>query len=136
MIVTLLIATFLVAFISCWILSQVFRKPIHRILQRLVGEEIYTAWSRYLMFALYVVGISGGIRLWEIERYITPQGDKQIILELTPERWTLEIYRTVIGTLQSVAWMLLVFFLVALIAFVVVKGREMKRQSKAEGPTE
>ncbi len=132
MIITLLIATFVVAFITCWVMGRVFRTPIHRILQRLVGEEIYTAWTRYLMFALYVVGLSGGVRVWDIERYITPQGDKQIIIELTNERWMLEIYRTIIGTLQSVAWMLLVFFLVALVAFVIVKGRELKHPPKSE----
>jgi hypothetical protein len=31
------------------------------------------------------------------------------------------------GTLQSVAWMLLVFFLFALIAYVVVRGLEARR---------
>jgi hypothetical protein len=35
------------------------------------------------------------------------------------DRWVLEVYRPVIGTLQSVAWMLLVFFLLALLAYVV-----------------
>ena len=35
---------------------------------------------------------------------------------------------TIIGTLQSVAWMLLVFFLFALIAFVIVKGLESRKK--------
>jgi hypothetical protein len=40
---------------------------------------------------------------------------------LNTDRWTLEVYRTVIETLQSIAWMLLVFFVAALIAYVVVR---------------
>jgi hypothetical protein len=45
---------------------------------------------------------------------------------LNSDRWLLELYRTVIATLQSTAWMLLVVFAVALIAVVIVRGQEMK----------
>jgi hypothetical protein len=48
-------------------------------------------------------------------------------LQLTTERWGLEIYRTIIETLQSIAWMLLIFFVVTLIAYVIVRGREVRR---------
>ncbi len=134
MFILLLAVTFLVSVIVCVILARVFRKPLDRILNRLLGEDIYVAWTRYLLFALYVVGISGGVRVWDLERYITPQKAGEAVLELNNDRWILEIYRTIIGTLQSVAWMLLVFFLVALLAFVVVKGREMKHASPPERP--
>jgi hypothetical protein len=130
MFLTLLGVTFVVSVVVCFVLSLVFRKSLSRILDRLLGEEIYTAWTRYLLFALYVVGISGGVRVWDLERYITPAKAGDPILELTSDRWVLEMFRTVIGTLQSVAWMLLVFFLVALLAFVVVKGREVKRAAQ------
>jgi hypothetical protein len=33
------------------------------------------------------------------------------------------------GTLQGVAWMLLVFFIFALIAYVIVRAFELKRKS-------
>lgn len=127
MFVALLAVVLILSAAVCFILTRVFRKSINRILQRLVGEEIYTAWSRYLLFALYVVGISGGVRVWQLDRYITPAAKDQEIIELTQERWFLEIYQTIIGTLQSVAWMLLLFFMVALIALVIMKGQEHKR---------
>lgn len=127
MFIALLLAVLVLSAIVCFAVTLVFRKQVDRILQRLVGEDIYTAWSKYLLFAVYVVGISGGVRVWELDRYITPLKDQQVI-ELTQERWFLEIFRTVIGTLQSVAWVLLLFFMVALIALMLVKGREMKRK--------
>jgi hypothetical protein len=49
---------------------------------------------------------------------------------LTSDRWTFEVFRTVIGTLQSLAWLLLVFFVFALIAYVVVRGLEMRREAR------
>ena len=41
----------------------------------------------------------------------TPRGEA--VMQLNAARWTLEVYRTVIETLQGIAWMLLVFFIFA-----------------------
>ena len=133
MFLTLLAVNFVLAFAICFLLARIFRKPIDSILQRLISEEIYLAWSKYISFAIYVVGISGGVRVWELEKYITPISPtkkKAEIVELTNERWILEIYRTIIDTMQSIAWMLLIFFIFALLAFVIVKGMEMRKQMK------
>jgi len=129
MFLQLLLVCFLVAAAVSALPVVVFIKPIRSILKRVVGEEIYTAWTRYVMFAMVVVGITGGVRLWELGRYITPDEKTGKLLELTHDRWVLEIYSTVLGTLGADTWMLLVFFLVALIAFVVVKGFEHKRDA-------
>jgi hypothetical protein len=99
-------------------------------MQRLIAEEIFSTWSKYMTFAIYVVGISGGVRIWDLEKYITPQSTTTTIIELTSERWVLEIYRTIIGTLQSNAWMLLLFFIFTLIAYVIVRGMELRKQTK------
>jgi hypothetical protein len=128
MFMTLLLINFILAFAVCFIVARIFRAPINKILQRLVSEEIYIAWARYIVFATYVVGISGGVRIWDLERYITPPTQGGAILELTQERWVLELYRTLIGTLQNIAWMLLLFFFVALVAYVIVKGLELRKQ--------
>ena len=101
------------------------------ILGRLVPEDLTGAWHRYLTFAIYVVGISGGVRIWSLEQYILPRAHDQPALTLTPDRWTFEVFRTIIGTLQSLAWLLLVFFVFALVAYVVVRGLEMRRQTRA-----
>jgi hypothetical protein len=108
--------------------ATVFKKPISRILQRLIGDDIFEAWVKYMIFAIYIVGISGGIRVWAIEKYLNPDPEGAVLV-LTQERWILEIYQTIIGSLQSNVWMLLVFFIFALIAYVIVKGFEMKKHA-------
>ena len=130
MFILLLVVDFLLAFLVCFIVTSIFRMPINKIIQRLVSDDIYSIWTRYLMFAIYVVGISGGVRVWDLEKYISPQSQGGTILVLNSDRWVLEIYKTVIGTLQSVAWLLLLFFIFALIAYVIVKGLEIKKQNK------
>jgi hypothetical protein len=68
--------------------------------------EIAAAWQRYMTFAIYVVGISGGVRIWELEKYITARKEEPPLV-LNMDRWVLELYRTIIETLQSTAWLLL-----------------------------
>jgi hypothetical protein len=126
MFITLLIVILAVAVVVSFVVGMLFKKPVLKILCRLVSEELAPTWHRYLMFAIYVVGISGGVRLWEMEKYITPDKDGNLAV-LNSDRWMMEIYKTIIGSLQGVAWMLLVFFLFALVAYVVVKGFEVKR---------
>jgi high-affinity nickel permease len=53
------------------------------------------------------------------------------IVQLTPDRWMLELYETIIGTLQSTTILLLVFFVFALIALVIVRIFEVRRGDKA-----
>lgn len=62
-----------------------------------------------MKFAAFVVGISGGVRMHQLERYISASHKDAQVLVLNAERWTLELYRTVIETLQSIAWMYLIF---------------------------
>jgi hypothetical protein len=124
MLVTLLIVTFVVALAMSTLVAFLFRRPISKILGRLVTEELAPTWQRYILFATYVVGISGGVPLGDIEKYVTPAGN---LLQLPSDRWIILVYKSFIGSLQSISWMLLIFFLFALIAYVVVRGFEAKR---------
>lgn len=126
---TLLLATFVIAAAVSAGVVKLFDKPVGSILRRIIKDDISSAWHRYITFAGFVVGISGGVRIYDLERYISaPRKDAELLV-LNAERWTLEIYRTVIETLQSIAWMYLLVFVFALVAYVIVKGFELKRDA-------
>lgn len=136
MFLSLLLATLFTASVVSAIAAFSFNKPVKQILARLIADPISEAWRRYLHFALFVVGISTGVRIHDLERYISPPPwakDAQI-LELTSERWVLEIYRTIIGSLQGIAWMMLFFFIVALVAYVIVRIASMWQAAKLSKP--
>lgn len=133
MFLTLLLVTFAIALLVSFIVARIFSGSILRILERVVSPDLAGAWHKYMIFALYVVGISGGVRIFSLEQYVNPSDPKLPPLVLTPERWTLEVYRTVIETLQSTAWMLLVAFVFLLIAYVIARGLEL-RASRHTGP--
>jgi len=131
MFLTLLLITFIIAITVSLIIVKIFDKSIKKILSRIIKDDISSSWAGYLKFAIFVVGISGGVRIWQLEQYIQPYNlGKPIVL--TSERWVLEVYRTIIETLQSIAWLLLVFYVIALIAYVIVRGQELKRNSEVQ----
>ena len=131
MFLVLLLVTFLISASVTFLVVRLFTGPIGRILDRIIADEISNAWLRYITFGLYVVGVSSGVRINQLERYITrPPVEDAEIIALTFERWVLEVYRTVISALEGLAAVLLVFFIVALFAFVIVRLGEV-RQAKA-----
>lgn len=136
MFVTLLAVTFAVSIVVSLVVARMFSPSLDAILKRVIADEISAAWLRYLQFAIVVVGVSAGVRVHELERYISPaRFDKDaVVLELTDERWVLELYRTVVEALQGIAWLLLVFFVFALIAYVVVRIAEMRSGGRPKEP--
>lgn len=136
MFIALFIVVFVIAVVVSAIVAQLFHKSIIQLLSHVVLEDMTRAWARYLTFAIYIVGISGGVRVWELERYISRRTQTDEILQLTKARWVLEVYLTIIGTLQSIVWLLLVFFVFALIAYVIVRAMESRKSKSVERQTE
>lgn len=132
---TLLFVTFLLSIGVAALTARIFTKPAEVILKRIIQDPIHNSWLTYLKFSLYVVGISSGVRINQIQAYLNPRDVKNEgnVLVLTTERWVLEVYRTVIESLQGLAWVLLVFFLVALVMFMVIRVAELVRKAKAGG---
>jgi hypothetical protein len=126
---SLVIVTFLLALVLSYSVMRLFKNAIDSILARIIQDPISNAWAKYTFFAGLVVGTSSGIRIYDMEKYITPihyntTQKEPMILTLTPERWVLEIYRTIVETLQGLAWMMLVFFMVTLLAYVLIRRNE------------
>ena len=121
----LLITLLAIAVIVSGLVIFFFRKPIDKIFAKIIGDELASAWRKFILFALLVVGVSSGVNIWRLEQYISP-AEGQAVRVLSPELWGLHIYSTIIGTLGGLAWALFLFFVVALIAFVIVRKKESK----------
>ncbi|MBA0086657.1 MAG: hypothetical protein HRJ53_16875 [Acidobacteria bacterium Pan2503] len=132
----LLFATVVVAFAVSALTAWAFTKPLDTILKRIIADAISSAWLRYLQFAILVVGISSGVRVHDLERYLGPGAGSAQTSGLSLDRWVWEIYQTTIESLLGIAWVLLVFFVFALIAYVIVRIGEMRsEQSNAGEPS-
>lgn len=124
----LLVGNFLLATIVSVSVIYIFSDSIKSILSRIINDPIHLAWLKYIKFAGMVVGISSGVHTYNIEKYINPDmlDKKQVIVKLTTERFVLEVYSTIVDTLQGLSWMFLIFFVVSLLAYVFVKRSEIK----------
>ncbi|MEW6745707.1 MAG: hypothetical protein AB1486_23400 [Planctomycetota bacterium] len=128
MFIPLVLATLVLALAVGFVAVTVFTKPIRAILDRLIPDAISVAWLRYLKFAMCVVGIAGGVSIRNLERYIGTGSAGPV--ELTGQRWALELLDTAIGSIGAITWMLLVFFVIALVAYVIVRIFEMRKTPK------
>ena len=130
MFVTLLFVTLLVSLGTAAVVVSLFRKPIGQILDRIIGETIAEGWKKFLTFALFVVGVSNGVQFWKLEQYLRTEGAAPGIpgtpLPLSASALALEVYRTVILVLQGMAWALLMFFTIALVAFAILRRGETR----------
>lgn len=134
MFLLLLLATFAVALGVSFAVIWLFTKPIDGVLRRIIADEISAAWSKYMKFAILVVGVSSGVPVHDLERYVSATlGGREVqsAASLSFDRWIFELYRAAIETLQGIAWMLLVFFVFALIAYVIVRIGEMRGEVKS-----
>jgi hypothetical protein len=130
MFVTLLLVTLVVSLGTAAVVVRFFKAPIGQILDRIIGENIAEGWKKFLVFALFVVGVSNGVQFWKLEQYLRPEpaGPAGMTrpLALTAGAIALEVYRTIILVLQGLAWALLLFFTVALVAFAILRRGEMR----------
>ena len=92
-------------------------------------EQIFS-WEKFIIFALFVVGISSTVNPHRLEKYVLKRHTDQIITELSPDAWFLEIYQTILTVLSSLSVALMSFFIIALIAFTIVRGLELKKPNQ------
>src|SRR5216684_7510563 len=102
----LLFVTFVTALAVSFFVMRLFTKPVDSVLHRIIADEISAAWSKYMKFAILVVGVSSGVQLRDLEKYINPTlGGREVQSAASPsfDRWIFELYRAAIETLQGIA---------------------------------
>jgi hypothetical protein len=132
MFLIMLLVTLLVSLLTSALTARFFDRAVDRILARIVGEDLADAWHKYILFAIIVVGVSGGVQLWELQKYVATKGDASAPPAMTWMNWVIEIYRTVIDSLEAIAWMLLLFFLCGMISIMILRNLESRRQKTGE----
>src|SRR5262249_22088231 len=137
--VTLFFVTFVVAGVVSGLVAWISKDPMDSVLGRYFAPHISAAMSKYLRFAVVVVGIAMGTRVQALEDYISaPSWSKSSMdAALTPEVWAVEIYRTAIASVLGILWLTLLFaFLVAIGLFFIRKSNLKQLLSTSEEEAE
>ena len=111
--------------------ASVCEKPLSIPMERIIQNETSSAFTRYVRYATYLVGISHGVRLhpigFEIVAHFSEHDyDPAHILEhnLDYQLLLMWIQMVIIQSLTAIAYMYLAFFIFGLIAYITVKARE------------
>jgi hypothetical protein len=102
-----------------------FSTSIDAALARVIPEEMTPAWSRYVKFALFVVTFAGGMRLSELEAFLTmrtPAGPP-----LAAGHGLLEVFKSITGSLIAASGTLLGFFAVTLAVYASMRFYQSHR---------
>ena len=77
----ILLVTLAVALVTSILVVRFFNEAVKKILSRIVGDDLAEAWRKYMSFAIVVVGVSGGVSTYEIQKYL--QTGREQTIELT-----------------------------------------------------
>ena len=134
MFIVLFLVTFLLAFAISSGVAWAGKEPIEGILHHFFSLNVTTAMSKYLRLAIVLIGVSSGARIRVLEEFIgaSPANKLQMTDALTQEFWVVELYRTCISTLEGILWLLLLFSLVVLAAYWMMRKSALKEEQISE----
>lgn len=94
--------------------TVLFSRSIDRVLSRMIQDELVSAWSLFIKFALFVTTFTGGMPATDVGKYVG-----FVLPAVTPPvagDGTMFVMKSVGAALLSAAWFLMVFFAVTLTA--------------------
>src|SRR5258705_13808777 len=105
MFLVLLVLTLGIALATSALVFFFFNRPIRQILDRIIGEEIAAGGHRFLLFAIFVGGVSSRVQIWELGQDVYPErarpGGSARVPALDGPAICLCIYPTIIPTLPG-----------------------------------
>jgi hypothetical protein len=128
MFVTLFFVSFLLALAVSAIVAWISKEAIENVLNRYFASHISAAMSKYLRFAVVVVGVAMGTRIQVLEDYISASSvtKESMDASLTPAVWAVELYRTAMSTLAGILWLSLVFAFLVAIGLMFIRRANLK----------
>jgi len=129
MVVVFFLASLAAAIGISWLLAWLFRIPVKNLLQYLVEKDVAEAWTKYIFFVLLIVGVASGTRIRLLEEYLSAASWNQTAIQgqMTLAFWVLEMYRTLIGAVEGIAWMLVLLALIGGGAYFVIRKNKTNR---------
>lgn len=133
MVIAIFLTSVALAFGVAFGVARVARDVIEALLQRFVSRELSEAITRYLGFAIMVVGVASGSRVRLLEDFVgAPAYSREALsAQLTPEVWIAAMYHTVLESLEGIAWLFILVALILLAALFII--RKTKPELLAEG---
>ena len=133
MVIAIFLTSVVLAFGVAYGVARLARDVIEALLQRFISQELSEAVTRYLGFAIMVVGVASGSRVRLLEDFIgAPAYNREALnAQLTQEVWVAAMYHTVVESLEGIAWLFILLAIILLAALFII--RKTKPEWLADG---
>ena len=120
---------FVTAGLFSFCVASVCEKPLSIFMRRIIQNETSSAFTKYVRYATYLVGISHGVTVSPLSSELRIHMLERIYIDRVPNipewwMWLIGILTVIVQSLTAIASMYLVFFIFGLIAYITVKVRE------------
>jgi heme A synthase len=134
MFVVLFLVSLVVAFGVSFAIAKASNHPLENTLHHFFAPHISTAFAKYLQLAIIIIGVCSGTRVRALQEYISSPEYMQRAMadKLTQEFWTMELYRTVVGTFEGILWLIFLFALAVVVAVVIMRKNHSPNVHPAE----
>ena len=108
--------------------ASVCEKPLSILMRRIIQNESSSAFTRYVRYATYLVGISHGVNVNPLFSELAAHILERISIDRVsnyPEwwMWMSSIQLVILQPLIAIAYMYLALFVIGLIAYIIVRVR-------------
>ena len=108
--------------------ARLASEVIDAVLQRFVSRQVGEAFTKYLGFAIVVVGIASRSRVRLLEDFMgAPAYNRDTLnAQLTQELWVVAMYHTIVDSLEGIAWLFVIVGLILLAALIIASTRRSR----------
>jgi ABC-type xylose transport system permease subunit len=123
MVIAIFLTSVVLAFGVSFGVARLAKDVMEALLRRFISQELSEAVTRYMGFAVMVVGVASGSRVRLLEDFVgAPVYNRDALnAQLTPEVWVAAMYHTVLESLEGVAWLFILVALILLAALFVIR---------------
>jgi len=114
----LLFSSLITGILVTFITIKIFRGTIKSLIQKIIELDIYEEWLKYITFVMYIIGVSSTFKINELVKYSDSYFQQNIF---QVEKLVLNLVGTTINVLQSLAWILFLFYIALLVIIVIFK---------------
>ncbi len=114
----LLFSSLITGILVTFITIKIFRGTIKSLIQIIIELDIYEEWLKYITFVMYIIGVSSTFKINELAKYSDSYFQQNIF---QVEKLVLNLVGTTINVLQSLAWILFLFYIALLVIIVIFK---------------
>ncbi|CAH6939343.1 conserved membrane hypothetical protein [Vibrio chagasii] len=109
------------------------RNSLMKSYEDIFGQKVIESWQKIISAVIVITSLSGGLSLYQLERYIFPtEITNQPLRELNRDSITFESVRALLDSANAVIHVLLVLLITSVIVLLILKVKGLVTTNKTD----